>query len=140
MIQTSKLELGNLVFVDEKLTNTTTNLRGVVIEIKKDAIGVSINDLEIVCTQDQIYPIPLFENEIRDIGFISRVITSENMSDNVMSVETSPTEWYLLTINKDLFLTIYKNGTDIIGSGKVDSHHRLQNLVNQITDGKIKIK
>ena len=45
---------------------------------------------------------------------------------------------YLLYLNKDLFLTIHKDGTDIIGSGKVDSHHRLQNLVNQITDGKIK--
>ena len=144
MIKTSELKLNNTVFVDEKITNTKEIFRGTVIEIKKDTVKVEVTIdgeiMELVCDQSKIYPIPLFISELINLGFTQRSLNTalETRNDLVKSIETKDGNWYLLELTES-FLTIKFNGVETLGSGKVTSLHQLQNLIDQVTDGKIKI-
>lgn len=142
MINTGELELGNTVYVDEKLTSTENNLRGTVIGIEADKVKVRVKDTELTCLFSKIYPIPLFRSELINLGFVPRSIktASEEKQDLVLSIETDRT-WYLLEITEvDSFLTVKKEGRIVEGSGIVKTLHQLQNMVNQITRGIIKIE
>lgn len=142
MINTGELELGNTVYVDEKLTSTENNLRGTVIGIEADKVKVRVKDTELTCLFSQIYPVPLFRSEFINLGFVPRSIktASEEKQDLVLSIETDRT-WYLLEITEvDSFLTVKKEGRIVEGSGIVKTLHQLQNMVNQITRGIIKIE
>ena len=143
MIDPRTLELNNVVFIDETLTNTKNLLRGTVLNISNDNVVVLVNDIEITCTPKQLYSIPISVAEAMNLGFVPRSLTlsssNEVKNDLVSSIETSEC-WYLLELTDKWFLTVKYNGIDILGSGKVESINQFQNLINQITGGKIKIK
>jgi len=144
MIKTSELKLNNTVFVDEKITNTEAIFRGTIIEIKKDTVLVEVTIdgeiMELFCYQSKIYPIPLHISELINLGFSQRSLNTalETRNDLVKSIETKDGGWYLLELTES-FLTIKFNGIETLGSGRVTSLHRLQNLINQVTEGEIKI-
>lgn len=143
MINTKSLELGNIVYVNEKLTGTVENLRGEITGMMGNQVKLNVNGDEITCLSDQIYSIPLFRDEILGLGFTPRSLNTatETKNDYVMSItEKGEVAWYLLEMTEDNMLTVKKNGVEVLGSGKATSLHHLQNLVNQITDGKIKIE
>ena len=147
MIDIKLLELDNVVYVDDVIVTETPHdvLRGTVISIKKDEVGIRlINGLELVCSPNKIYEIPLFTEElVNNLGFTPRFLSTskESKNDFVKSVEVDNTDWYLLEITtEDSMLTIRHNGNEVVGMGKATSVHHLQNLVNQITNKKIKIE
>lgn len=143
MIDTKTLELNNVVFVDETMTNEKEILKGTVLNISDNNVVVLVNGIEITCTPKYLYPIPLSTAEVANLGFVPRSLTlnssREIKNDLVYSIETEEC-WYLLELTEKGFLTVKQDGIDILGGGKVASIHQFQNLINQITGGKIKIK
>jgi hypothetical protein len=143
------ISLGNRVLVDERVIGTTELEEVIVREIKKDGLVVYHKGLnkEFPCNLSQIEPIKLDLMILTSLGFTERSIMNSSgkfIKDRVKSTEpTGEGEpWYLLSIEereKGLFLTVYENGVEVIGSGYPRTLHGLQNMVKSITNEKLEI-
>lgn len=144
----NQFKIGNRVLIDERLLDQDLMEEGFVTGITSFTLTVKHRGtfIEYKCNPLQIYPIVLNNGILTSLGFSERNLTDSNgnkINDKVLITnEIRPGLWYLLSIvekNKKYFLSIYENGKELIGSGYVDSLHKLQNLVSDITEERLEI-
>lgn len=143
----NQFRLGNRVLIDERLLGTDMMEEGFIKEISGLQLKIKHRKsfIDYDCNSSQVYPIELTDGVLVSLGFTNRSLvdsTGTKIEDKVCTTDQIENSWYLLSIIEKAdkkFLTVYENGKDVIGSGFVNTLHKLQNLVFDITDGKVQL-